>query len=268
MIRAWPAAGAIRCPLARSTTRIATAMLALLVLWTSGVGLVRAESTDASVDAVDGSGDPADRTEAAREQRRMDRQAWRELSPKERRQLREQARNRWRHGSPGEREAIREEYRDLGLRLRDELTPRERRELRRRIMAAERHRVLSGIPAPKLELLRDQLRDMTPAERRAVRARIRDMTIEDRQALRERIEAYRDLDAASQQELRDSLHKLLDLGDEERRRIEENAERWRALGEEERAALRAQMERLRALPPGQQQQLLDRALSEAEADSE
>ncbi len=179
---------------------------------------------------------------------------------------------RFRNATPAEREAHRER---LLEELRD-APPRERRRLLRR-----ERRLMRALPEEDRDKIRDENQafrskrglpsagaargfarelELSPAERRTLRARFRELPRKERRELRRDIARYRSLSQGERETLEARLNELESLSNEERTALRQNAQRWSQMPEERRERLRVQLKKLRALPPEERAELLERAL--------
>jgi len=109
-----------------------------------------------------------------------------------------------------------------------------------------------GPPPTDPTARQEWLRNLPPAQRRAVRERerrLRDMPAEERTRLRKRYERLQKMPA------------------EERKRVEENRERWEDLGPEEKRRIRKRYERLQKMPPERRENVRKRSRRSRQQDS-
>ena len=180
-------------------------------------------------------------------------------SPEMREIRREWKRERFREATPSmRRQMLRRERRRLHF-----LPDTERRAIRLEKRALRRKHGI-GTPEPSVRPRGNrkpfQQLELSPRERRALRARLQKLAPKERRELRRRIGNTRGLSETERELLRERLHEMKSLSEDGRQAFRENVSRWAEMSDERRAALRGQMRRLRALPAEERLELLERAL--------
>ncbi|MCP4038492.1 MAG: DUF3106 domain-containing protein [bacterium] len=200
------------------------------------------------------------RLEALRERNRMRAERLRDATPDEREARRERLRERLREAAPMERRrTLMREW-----RMMRELPEEERSKIRAENRAFRKKRDLPE-PGAARKLARDL--ELTPEERRVLRARFRRLPHSERRDLWRQIRHFRSLSPEEREALEQRLNEMKLLTEDERVELRQKADRWAAMSEEERERLREQMRRLHALAPDERAELLERALSEVDTKS-
>lgn len=187
---------------------------------------------------------------------------------------------------PVERRATRERRRELRREYLDSLSPERRRELRRwmRERRSDRHWLreapaATGDRSDREEGRRLRHRRQPPdgsgldAPRRIgessageLREQLRQLRPEQRRALRRRLQSLRELPEPERSRMGERYRTLRERPPEERDRLRKKSRRWQAMPSERRDELREKMQQLRALPPEERLRLLDELLVERDAE--